>query len=111
FSAFRRRLSMKPKPSEKNAGERLWRVAQMIKGLGEPPNVGVLLQLEEALYRSDEPLSDEKRKLLVENTAVTIAAQTRSAIELIAQALDYETVRRTLLAQWSEVPFPHRMLF
>ena len=75
-----------------------------------PPSDPAALQaLQDALYRSDEPITPEKRQRLISEAAATMAAQMRDALDVIRQANHYQLIRNTLLAQWSSAPFEARM--
>jgi hypothetical protein len=73
------------------------------------PDTDILASLEQALYKSDEPLSDADRRRLIEAAAAEMSAYVHEPLDLITQANYYERIRTTLLEHWNEIPFESRM--
>jgi hypothetical protein len=65
--------------------------------------------LQDALYRSDDSPTRERRRRLLNDAATAIARQQRDPVDAIRRANHYQLVRSTLLAAWSNVPFEVRM--
>jgi hypothetical protein len=76
----------------------------------EAASVSALEALQEALHRSDHPLSQDERVRMIASAAGDVANHTASADHLIELSNRYNAIRNTILAKWPELPFATRMM-
>jgi hypothetical protein len=100
---------MRLTPSASNGPESLRKLVETLNEFAAA-DLNALESLQEALYRSDQPLSEEHRLRIIKATAEDIAKHTASAEYLITQSNRYWTIRNTMLAKWGELPFATRMM-
>jgi hypothetical protein len=74
-----------------------------------PSDPAVLARLQESLERSSPPLTEEQKRESIAQAASETAAHLRDPLYYIMQANNYDRIRQTLLATWSELPFEVRM--